>query len=108
MDSAFAVESQEDEDLSGQAAAESQLKSLAAQIVKRGMGSAAIFFLEMHKPLRGIACLAEQVASPVLGMLLGAKNRLVLEKILASPEAVEEFIREIENLSLQKQNFKKG
>ena len=77
------------------------IDSAAQAIVKRGMGSVAVLFLEMHKPLSFIASQSMMVAMPLIGPLLGMQRMANASKLLADRANVERLITRIEDMSIE-------
>ena len=75
------------------------IESTAQAIVKRGMGSVAVLFLEMHKPLSFIASQSMMVAMPFIGPLVGMQRMANAGKLLADRANVERLITRIEDMS---------
>lgn len=67
------------------------------QIKKRRLEVPAILFLEMHKPLAGIAGHAAVAFSPFLMPLFGFKNVDDYSQFLSKRENIEMLIRRLES-----------
>ena len=77
---------------------EATIRSLAAQVHKRGMALPAIFFLEMYTPLSSVAHAAALVSSPMLIPFFGAERYQAALQVVGSRDALEQLIQEIERL----------
>ena len=75
----------------------------AARIVDRGLGTAAVFLLEAHKPLAGIGAHAlvgfQPLVEPFLRIDTGE-----LAAFMRHPENIERLIRRIDALDEQRRN----
>lgn len=78
------------------------IDDLAEGIVKRGMEAPAILFLEMNKPLAGIAGQGLVVAMPFLGPIFGPAKMATYSRFLQTRENVERLIQRIEELADKK------
>ena len=72
------------------------LNNCAERVCRLGLAVPAIFFLEMHKPLTGLAHSASVMAEPILGPLLGMHRVKDLSALLEERENVEKLIQLIE------------
>ena len=72
------------------------IAKISGEIKKRRMEVPAVFFLEMHKPLAGLASNAMIVGSPFVGPFLGMDNVHDFSRLLAKQGGVERLIRAIE------------
>ena len=77
---------------------EATIRALATQVHKRGMALPAIFFLEMYKPLSGVAHAAALVSSPMLIPFFGPERYEAALRVVGSRDALEQLIQEIERL----------
>ena len=75
------------------------IDSIAKKIVDRRLETAAVLFLEMHKPLSFIASQAVLVAMPLWGPLVGAQRMADVSKILRERSNVEALILRIEEMA---------
>jgi len=80
------------------------IDALAQAIVKKGLVTPAIMFLEMHKPVAFLAGQGMLVASPLLAPLFGLDGVENYSKLFSSAENIELLIRRIEDLADQKAN----
>ena len=76
---------------------------LARRISGRGMEDAAIFFLEMHKPLSFIAGQGLLVASPFIAPFIGIDRLEQVSELLAERENLERLIRRLEELRQERE-----
>lgn len=72
------------------------LGALAQTIIDRRMAGAAIFFLEMLKPVRGLMFAGSGAFAPLLGAIVGMSKMDVITKFLADSRNIELLIRELE------------
>ena len=75
------------------------LDSIATRIVALKLSTPAVLFLEMNKPLLGLANAACQMAHPFLVAIAGQTRANTLQQILESRENVEALISLIEEKS---------
>jgi len=80
------------------------IEKIADGVVKRGMDTPAIFFLEMHKPLTFFASQGLIVLSPFVGPFVGIENVRIVSKLLEKRENVERLIQRIEELAEARRN----
>lgn len=78
------------------------IDELARKIVKKGMETPAIMFLEMHKPISFLTSQTMLVASPLLAPLFGLDGVENYSRLFSSVDNVELLIRRIEDLADQK------
>ncbi|MFN7019340.1 MAG: hypothetical protein ACK4RG_08740 [Fimbriimonadales bacterium] len=74
------------------------IDALAHQVVKRGLSSPAILFLELHKPLAFIGSQAAIVFSPFLAPFFGFDKVDLYTQLLSERENWERLIERIEEL----------
>lgn len=84
------------------------IDSMARKIVDRRLETAAVLFLEMHKPLSFIASQAALVALPMLGPLVGAQAMADFSKILRKRENIDLLITRIEDMSASREELVLG
>ena len=72
------------------------IESLVEKVHRYKMESAAIFFLEMHKPLTYVASQSMLLGSGFLAPLFGPENVQKYSKLFETRENVERLIRRIE------------
>jgi hypothetical protein len=73
-----------------------QLKWLADKLVQRGLAAPAVFFLELHKPLCGLAAGLHTFSAPMLSPLVGRDWVAALGQLFESRQNLEAFICYIE------------
>ena len=73
--------------------------AVARKIVSRRLETAAVLFLEMHKPLSFIASQGVVFALPFLAPVLGPQRMADLSKLLRDRGNVELLISRIEEMS---------
>ncbi len=73
-----------------------QLQALADVIGRRGYSDAAIFFLEMYKPLVGFGRECMAMAEPIGISLFGSRVLGQVREILKSRELIERLISLLE------------
>lgn len=74
------------------------IERLAQWSVRKGLGAAAVLFLELHKPLTFIASQTAIVFSPFLIPFLGFDRVDQYTQLFQSRENVERLIQRIEEL----------
>jgi hypothetical protein len=74
------------------------IESIARDVVRRRLETAAVMFLEMNKPLSFVAGQAVAAGTPVLGALFGAEKVARYGSLFGSKENVEKLIKKIEEL----------
>jgi hypothetical protein len=84
------------------------IESMAVNIVKRGLGTPAVMFLEMNKPLTTIASSTAIVASPFLVPFLGFDRIDQYTQFFQARENVERLIERIEEMEEEKRLSKKN
>jgi hypothetical protein len=76
---------------------EELLRAVWAQRIETlGLGTPALFLLELHRPLVNLGYHFGLLAEPFLGVLCGPRFRESLEALCASPKHYEAFLSEIE------------
>lgn len=73
------------------------IQKLASEITRRGLQAPAVVFLEMHKPLSGLAMNGAIVFSPFVAPFFGIDNVHNYSRLLGNRDSVERLIREIES-----------
>ncbi len=81
--------------------AEELLERAAQAVVRRGMETPAILFLEMHKPIANLIGHAIWVTMPVWALFWGVGTTNALGELLSDPECIERLIERIEELSAE-------
>lgn len=80
-----------------QRAAEKELIARFAEgVVRRGLTTPAILFLEMHRPLSFVTAQAMTIFGPMATLVLNPKDYEVFGRLIERREAIEEIIRAIE------------
>ncbi len=84
------------------------IDKIASGVVKRGLETPAILFLEMHKPLSFIASQGMVVSSPLIAPFVGFDNVQIATRLMENRENVELLIQRIEGLAAERQPAKRG
>jgi|SRR5579872_5533589 len=84
------------------------LQKVADGIVRRGMETPAILFLEMNKPLSFFASQGLIVMSPFVAPFIGFENVQIATRVLEDRDNIERLIRRIEDLALARQDERKN
>ena len=79
------------------------VEKVAQSVVRHKMETAAILFLEMHKPVSFMASQGLVVLSPFTAPFVGMENVQLASKLIEKRENVEVLIRRIEELSVEKE-----
>jgi len=79
----------------------------AARIVDRGLGTAAVFLLEAHKPLAGIGAQAVLGFQPLIEPLLRI-NAGELAAFMRHADNIERLVLRIEKLDQERRQSRKG
>lgn len=69
---------------------------VAIGIAERRLATPVVLFLELHKPLLGIAHAAGEAFSPLLSVLISKETRGRILSILESRQRVEQLISRVE------------
>ena len=75
------------------------IETLARKVVRLGMVSPAILFLEMHKPVTYLASQSLVLGSGFLAPLFGPQNIQEYSKLFETRQNVERLIQRIEELA---------
>ncbi len=75
-----------------------ELEAVAQAIVERRLTVPAVFFLELHRPLAGLAGQAAVLGTPLLAPLLGLDRFRTLQRVLADPAQFNAFLDRLEAL----------
>ena len=78
---------------------ENIVEKTASEIVRRGLQTPAILFLEMHKPLSGVMGHASVAFAPFALPFVGFDRYADLSRLISSRENVERLLQRIEALS---------
>lgn len=73
------------------------VETWAQQIVARGLGTAAVFLLEAHKPIGPLGAQALLALRPLLNVIMHA-NLAELAAFMNRPDNIEQLIRRVEQL----------
>jgi acyl-CoA reductase-like NAD-dependent aldehyde dehydrogenase len=84
------------------------IEKIADGVVKRGMATPAVLFLEMHKPLSFAASQSLIVTSPLIGPFVGVERLQAAAQVLKDRDNIERLICRIEDLAAAKQPAKGG
>ncbi|MCW5937994.1 MAG: hypothetical protein KIT11_11885 [Fimbriimonadaceae bacterium] len=76
------------------------IEKVADEVAKRGMEVPAVFFLEMHKPVMGIAAQGTIAFSPFLVPFLGFDAINDYSRLMRNRAALERLISRIEEKKL--------
>lgn len=71
-------------------------EALASRVVRMGLATPAILFLEMHRPLSRLAGQAVVVASPVLAPVFGLEGVGNFSRLVYHPGGIDLMIEKIE------------
>jgi hypothetical protein len=82
------------------------LDRVAAQVVRRGLVTPALFFLELHRPLSFLAGQATHALQPFLAPLFGYQTVQRLARLLEDPANVDRLLERIEQLETGVQVFR--
>ena len=74
---------------------------MASWLVKRGLETPAVIFLEMHKPLAFLAGQGTMLAMPLIAPIAGTGRANELSDFLGSSDNIDLLIRRIEELADQ-------
>lgn len=85
---------------------EKLINELAKKVVDKGMETAAVLFLEAHKPVTFLAGQAMMVASPFLVPLFGQESVRKYSQLFCDRESVEILIQRIEDIAEEKRKVK--
>ena len=75
------------------------IEKVSEAVVKRGLQTPAILFLEVHKPLSFIASQGLIVTSPLTAPFIGLDNVQSISRLIADRNNIEALIARIEDLS---------
>jgi hypothetical protein len=81
------------------------LDRVATQVVRRGLVTPAVFFLELHRPLSFLAGQATHALQPFLAPLFGYETVQRLARLLEDPANVDRLLDRIEQLEKDVQAF---
>jgi hypothetical protein len=75
---------------------EALLDRIAAEVVRRGMVTPAVFFLELNRPLAFLAGQATHVLVPFLAPLVGIARMQEVARVLSDPQSIDQLLSRIE------------
>jgi hypothetical protein len=75
------------------------INSIAAAVVRRGMETPAVLFLELNRPLAFLYSQGLHFATPLLGVFAAPEKVSRLAYLLDEPDKVEQLIGRIEELA---------
>jgi hypothetical protein len=75
---------------------ERALEAIASRIRRYGMETPAIMFLEMHRPLSGLAGLASHAVTPFFGAFLGQAQVERYAGLISDKTAMDELIARLD------------
>ena len=74
------------------------LDRVAEQVVRRGLVTPAVFFLELHRPLSFLAGQATHALQPFLAPLFGYETVQRLARLLEDPANVDRLLERLEQM----------
>ncbi len=80
------------------------IDQLAEQVVKRGLASPAVLFLELHRPFAFVSSQLGIVASPFLAPFFGFEKVDVYTQLLSERENWTRLVERIEELDEARRN----
>ena len=84
------------------------IEKIAGGVHRKHMETAAVLFLELHKPLAFIGSQALIVGSPFVGPFVGIENVHRVSKLLTERDNIERLIQRIEELAMGRKAVKEG
>jgi hypothetical protein len=75
---------------------ERAMDEIVSRIRRYGLETPALFFLEMNRPLAGIAGLASFMATPLFGAFLGLNRVEKYAAMIADPDALDALARRLD------------
>jgi hypothetical protein len=78
------------------------IDSIASAVVRRGMETPAVLFLELNRPLAFLYSQGLHFATPLLGVFAAPEKVSRLAYLLDCPDKVEQLIARIEELAHEK------
>jgi len=79
------------------------LDRIAAEVVRRGLVTPAVFFIELNRPLSFLAGQAAHVLFPFLAPLFGIGTARQLAELLEDPANVDRLLKKMERLAMSEQ-----
>lgn len=75
---------------------EALLDQIAAAVVRRGLATPAVFFLELNRPLAFLAGQATHVLVPFLAPLVGIGKMQEVARVLNDPRSIDRLLERID------------
>ncbi len=75
------------------------IAKLTYEVKRRKLEVPVVFFLEMHKPLAGLAGNAAIVSTPILGPMVGLGNLQDYGRLFGDRQSIEKLLRALEDPS---------
>jgi len=72
------------------------LEEIAQRIRRYGLETPALFFLEMHRPLAGLAGMASFMVTPLFGAFLGLNRVERYASLIGDPDALDDLIARLD------------
>src|SRR5438132_1707439 len=72
------------------------LDQIAAEVVRRGLVTPAVFFLELNRPLAFLAGQATHVLVPFLAPLVGIGRMQEVARVLNDPQSIDRLLERID------------
>jgi hypothetical protein len=82
------------------------IDSIAAAVVRRGMETPAVLFLELNRPLAFLYSQGLHFATPLLGVFASPEKVSRVAHLLDCPDKVEQLIARIEALAHEKKGVR--
>src|SRR5712691_5540847 len=79
------------------------LDRIAAEVVRRGMVTPAVFFIELNRPLSFLAGQAAHMLFPFLAPLFGIGTARQLAELLEDPANLDRLLKKMEQLAMSEQ-----
>lgn len=78
------------------------LDEVVARVRRYGLETPALFFLEMHRPLAGLAGMASFMATPLFGAFLGLDRVEKYAAMISDPDALDALAERLDAARDQK------
>jgi hypothetical protein len=78
------------------------LDEITARIRRHGLETPALFFLEMHRPLAGLASMASFVVTPLFGAFLGLDKVERYASMIGDPDALDALVERLDSVRDEK------
>lgn len=72
------------------------LSEIVARLERYGLETPALFFLEMHRPLAGLAGLASFMATPLFGAFFGLDRVEKYAAMISDPDALDDLAERLD------------